>query len=71
MLLASGMAGMDGLVVGKYVGHGEWNHWGYGSALAVQGLVMLGLLDGLFGSGVKVSVLLAQMGHEAKWWLMN
>ena len=47
LLATAGMAGIDGWVVKRYVGHGEWNHWGYGSFLVVYGLVLLGVLDGL------------------------
>ncbi|KAF2660956.1 hypothetical protein K491DRAFT_687772 [Lophiostoma macrostomum CBS 122681] len=44
LLMASVCAGIDGIVVKAHVGHGEWNHWGYGSAIGVTGLLALGLL---------------------------
>jgi hypothetical protein len=44
LLAASVCAGIDGVVVNKAVGHGEWNHWGYGSLVGVLGVVSLGLL---------------------------
>jgi hypothetical protein len=44
LVMASVCAGIDGVVVNRQVGHGEWNHWGYGSAVGVLGLVSLGLL---------------------------
>lgn len=45
ILLAAAMcAGIDGYVMKTNVGTGEWNHWGYGSMVAVTGLLKLGLL---------------------------
>ncbi|KAF2729467.1 hypothetical protein EJ04DRAFT_66882 [Polyplosphaeria fusca] len=45
ILVAAAMcAGIDGYVMKTGVGTGEWNHWGYGSAVAVTGLLELGLL---------------------------
>lgn len=43
LLAASLCAGIDGYVVNKTVGHGEWNHWGYGSMIGVLGLLSLGI----------------------------
>lgn len=43
LLAASLCAGVDGFVVKKAVGHGEWNHWGYGSLIGILGLLSLGL----------------------------
>ena len=45
MLAMAGMAYVDGSVVGKFVGHGEWNHWGYATGLLVYGLVLVGAVD--------------------------
>lgn len=45
LLAVAGMAYLDGVVVKTYVGHGEWNHWGYATALVVQGLLLSGLFD--------------------------
>jgi hypothetical protein len=44
LMAASACAGIDGYVVGMEAGTGEWNHWGYGSAMGVLGLVMTGVL---------------------------
>jgi hypothetical protein len=44
LLAASVAAGMDGFIVNRAVGTGEWNHWGYGSVVGVLGLVSMGLL---------------------------
>jgi hypothetical protein len=44
LVAASACAGVDGYVVGREAGSGEWNHWGYGSAMGVLGAVMMGLL---------------------------
>jgi hypothetical protein len=44
LMAASGAAGVDGYIVNKMTGGGEWNHWGYGSAMMVLGLVMTGIL---------------------------
>lgn len=47
ILIAGGaVAGVDGWVCLKYVGTGEWNHWGYGSVMIGVGLVAFGVLDG-------------------------
>lgn len=43
LLAASLCAAIDGYVVNKTVGHGEWNHWGYGSMIGVLGLSSLGI----------------------------
>ena len=48
MIGASAVAGMDGVIVGEYVGRGEWNHWGYGGV--EFGLGFLCVL-GVFGRG--------------------
>lgn len=45
LLAVGGIAYVDGLVLKRYVGHGEWNHWGYGIVVAGFGLVLLGVLD--------------------------
>jgi hypothetical protein len=47
LLATAGMAYIDGYVVKTYVGHGEWNHWGYATGLVVYGLVLMGILDGI------------------------
>ncbi|KAF2878586.1 hypothetical protein BDV95DRAFT_446784, partial [Massariosphaeria phaeospora] len=39
---ASLSAGVDGWVVGRVTGGGQWNHWGYGSVMGVLGVVMAG-----------------------------
>lgn len=45
ILIAGGAcAGMDGWVVRGEAGTGEWNHWGYGSAMVGLGVVMTGLM---------------------------
>lgn len=44
LLAAGASAGIDGWVVNATVGHGEWNHWGYGSVISLLGTVSLGLL---------------------------
>jgi hypothetical protein len=44
LLAASACAGVDGYVVGREAGTGEWNHWGYGSMVGVLGSVMTGVL---------------------------
>ncbi|KAF2797446.1 hypothetical protein K505DRAFT_298355 [Melanomma pulvis-pyrius CBS 109.77] len=44
LLAASGAAGIDGFIVNRVTGGGEWNHWGYGSVMGVLGLVMTGVL---------------------------
>jgi hypothetical protein len=44
LLATCGCAAIDGYTVNKTVGHGEWNHWGYGSVVGVLGLLSLGLL---------------------------
>lgn len=44
LIAASACAGIDGLVVNQAVGHGEWNHWGYGSMIGALGAVSMGLL---------------------------
>lgn len=44
LVMSSFCAWIDGAVVNKAVGHGEWNHWGYGSAIGVVGLLSLGVL---------------------------
>lgn len=44
LVAASACAGVDGFVVGKEAGTGEWNHWGYGSAMGALGLAMMGVL---------------------------
>jgi hypothetical protein len=44
LLLAGSMcAGVDGYVVNRFTGTGEWNNWGYGSAMEVAGVLMMGL----------------------------
>ena len=42
-LAGSAVAFVDGVVCWQ-AGQGEWNHWGYGSALVMLGAVMMGLL---------------------------
>jgi hypothetical protein len=44
LVAAGACAGIDGYVVGREAEVGEWNHWGYGSAMVVLGGVMMGLL---------------------------
>jgi hypothetical protein len=44
LMASSGAAGIDGYIVNKMTGGGEWNHWGYGSVMMVLGLVMTGIL---------------------------
>ncbi|OAG13444.1 hypothetical protein CC77DRAFT_1026670 [Alternaria alternata] len=45
LLVAAGAcAGVDGWVVRKEAGGGEWNHWGYGSVMVGLGGVMMGVL---------------------------
>ena len=44
LLAASACAGIDGYVVKAHTGGGEWNHWGYGSAIGVTSLLALGVL---------------------------
>jgi hypothetical protein len=45
ILIAGGAcAGVDGWVVKGESGTGEWNHWGYGSAMMGLGAVMMGLM---------------------------
>jgi hypothetical protein len=44
LLVAGSMcAGVDGYVVNRFTGTGEWNHWGYGSAMGIAGVLMMGL----------------------------
>lgn len=45
LLALSCTAFMDGYIVLKLVGHGEWNHWGYARYVFVVGLLLLGVLD--------------------------
>jgi hypothetical protein len=43
ILIAGGAcAGVDGWVVKGEAGTGEWNHWGYGSAMVGLGATMMG-----------------------------
>jgi hypothetical protein len=44
VLLVAGSlcAGVDGYVVNRFTGTGEWNHWGYGSVMGVVGLALMG-----------------------------
>lgn len=44
MLAAAGCAGVDGWVVKREAGTGEWNHWGYGLVMGAVGCVMAGVL---------------------------
>ncbi|KAF2688486.1 hypothetical protein K458DRAFT_484526 [Lentithecium fluviatile CBS 122367] len=46
VLLVAGSfcAGVDGYVVNRFTGTGEWNHCGYGSVMGVIGLLVMGLL---------------------------
>lgn len=44
LIAASVSAGIDGFVVNRTVGSGEWNHWGYGSMIGLLGIVSAGLL---------------------------
>lgn len=44
LMAASACAGVDGYVVGRQAGAGEWNHWGYGAVVGVLGCVMSGML---------------------------
>lgn len=44
LLAGAACAGIDGYIVGQEAGTNEWNHWGYGSAMGVVGLLMAGLL---------------------------
>lgn len=44
LLASSAAAGVDGYIVGNEAGTNHWNHWGYGSAIGVLGLIMTGLL---------------------------
>jgi hypothetical protein len=44
LMASSGAAGIDGYIVNKMTGGGEWNHWGYGSVMMVLGLVMTGIV---------------------------
>lgn len=43
LVAGSGCAGVDGLVVGRVAGEGEWNHWGYGVVMGFMGIVMMGV----------------------------
>jgi hypothetical protein len=45
MVAGGAVAGVDGWVCLHYVGRGEWNHWGYGSAMLVLGGLLLGIAD--------------------------
>lgn len=46
IVIAGGLvAGADGWVCKSWVGRGEWNHWGYGSAMLVLGSLLLGVAD--------------------------
>ena len=44
LMAAAASAGVDGFIVNKMTGGGEWNHWGYGSMMGLLGLVMSGFL---------------------------
>ena len=44
LMAAGACAGLDGWVVGREAGTGEWNHWGYGGVMAGLGSVMMGVL---------------------------
>lgn len=45
VLMAGGAAaGIDGYIVNRMTGGGEWNHWGYGSVMVMLGLAMIGIL---------------------------
>lgn len=42
LLMAGGaMAGVDGWACYKYMGHGQWGHWGYAPVMALCGLGMV------------------------------
>ncbi|KAF2266508.1 hypothetical protein CC78DRAFT_531621 [Lojkania enalia] len=44
LVMAGFCAGVDGYVVKRHTGTGEWNHWGYGSVITVVGALTLGVL---------------------------
>lgn len=44
LVAAAVCAGVDGWVVGRESGTGEWNHWGYGGVMGGLGMVMAGVV---------------------------
>lgn len=54
VVAASGVAFVDGAVCRMNVSKGEWNHWGYAPVLTVVGSMLLGVLDGAWGTAVAV-----------------
>lgn len=46
-VVVSGVVVVDGIVCWSY-GQGEWNYWGYVFMIIVVGVVLLGILDGVF-----------------------
>jgi hypothetical protein len=44
LIAAGACAGADGYVVQREAGIGGWNHWGYGSTMAVLGGIMMGVV---------------------------
>lgn len=44
LMAGAACAGVDGWVVKRQAGTGEWNHWGYGGVMGVVGAVLTGLL---------------------------
>lgn len=44
LMMAGFCAWIDGYVVKAQAGTGEWNHWGYGSAITVVGALTFGIL---------------------------
>ncbi|KAJ7281983.1 hypothetical protein C8J57DRAFT_1448579 [Mycena rebaudengoi] len=45
LVAASSVAFVDGAVVKKKVGEGQWGHWGYAPVIMAIGCVLLGALD--------------------------
>jgi hypothetical protein len=44
LIAAGACAGVDGYVVQREADIGRWNHWGYGSTMAVLGGIMMGVV---------------------------
>lgn len=44
LVAAGACGGVDGWVVGKEAGMGEWNHWGYAIVMVVLGCAMMGVV---------------------------
>ncbi|KAF1992337.1 hypothetical protein K402DRAFT_416010 [Aulographum hederae CBS 113979] len=45
LLATSFVAIADGVITKGYAGTGEWNHWGYAPMVAINGGLLLGILD--------------------------